>query len=58
MTLINGKPMANASGAVQNSISKIEGLLQTNNDIMLSIHKAFMEYTIEINRKVVSLSLK
>ena len=57
MTLINGTPMTNASGVDQNNLSKIEGLLQTNNDIVLAIHKSFMQSTMEINRKIVSLTI-
>lgn len=49
--------MTNASGVDQNNLSKIEGLLQTNNDIVLAIHKSFMQSTMEVNRKIVSLTI-
>ena len=47
----------NAIGVDQTTLSKIEGLLQTNNNIVFAIHNSFMQSTMEINRKIVSLTI-
>ena len=49
--------MINAIGVDQTTLSKIEGLLQTNNNIVFAIHNSFMQSTMEINRKIVSLTI-
>ena len=51
MTLTNG---ASPSDDYERNMSpKLEALLQTNNELVFTIHKAFLDSSAEMNRKIV-----
>jgi hypothetical protein len=51
MTLINGA--SSNSNFERDIFPQIQALLQTNNDVVMAIHKSFVESTSQINQRMV-----